>query len=223
MGSLYWQLNDCWPVASWSSVDYFGRWKALQFYARRFYAPLLVSPHEVGGYVVVNVVSDRPEPTPARLTVSLLDFDGRVLKNESEDLNVIPLSGGTYVRFPAGMFLSGRDPKEVFLLAELQVGGRVVSSNAHFFRPFKELSLAAPRVATSVAATRGGFKVTLATDRLARAVHLSAPGVGGSFKENFFDLIPGRPAEIEFRAGARTRLENFRKSLKVRTLADAFR
>ena len=46
MGSIYWQLNDCWPVASWSSLDYYGRWKALHYYARRFYAPLLVSPHQ---------------------------------------------------------------------------------------------------------------------------------------------------------------------------------
>ncbi len=49
MGSIYWQLNDCWPVASWSSIDYYGRWKALQYYARRFYAPILVSPHVENG------------------------------------------------------------------------------------------------------------------------------------------------------------------------------
>ena len=62
MGSLYWQLNDCWPVASWSSIDYFGRWKALQFYARRFYAPVLVSTSEQDGQVSVSVVSDRTAP-----------------------------------------------------------------------------------------------------------------------------------------------------------------
>ena len=44
MGALYWQINDCWPVASWSSIDYFGRWKALQYYAKRFYSDLLISP-----------------------------------------------------------------------------------------------------------------------------------------------------------------------------------
>ena len=50
-GSLYWQLDDCWPVASWSSIDYYGRWKALQYSARQFFAPVLVSPVEEKGVV----------------------------------------------------------------------------------------------------------------------------------------------------------------------------
>ena len=59
MGSIFWQLNDCWPVASWSSIDYYGRWKALQYYARRFYAPVLVSPHVEDGVLKVYIVSDK--------------------------------------------------------------------------------------------------------------------------------------------------------------------
>jgi beta-mannosidase len=62
MGSIFWQLNDCWPVASWSSIDYYGRWKALQYYARRFYAPVLVSPHVEDGAVAVYVISDKTAP-----------------------------------------------------------------------------------------------------------------------------------------------------------------
>lgn len=223
MGSLYWQLNDCWPVASWSSVDYFGRWKALQFYARRFYNPLLVSPHAEGDRLDVHVVSDRAEPTHARLVVTLLDFDGHALTGESKDLTVAPLRGDSYLSLPLSKLLEGRDAAAVFLLAELQVGGRVVSANTHFFRPFKELRLAAPRINTSVAATRRGFRLTLTTDRLARAVYLSAPGSEGSFTDNFIDLIPGRPVDVEFRADAPTRLRDFRKGLKVRSLTDAFR
>jgi beta-mannosidase len=223
MGSLYWQLNVFWPVASWSSVDYFGRWKALQYYARRFYSPLLVSPRLNSGAVDLHIVSDRPEPVQARLVVTLFDFGGRALLTTGKDVNVSPLRGDPYMTVFVKEFLGGRDPKEVFMLAELKVGGRVVSTNTHFFRPFKELALAAPSVSTNVVATSGGFKVTLSTDRLARAVHLSAPGTEGDFTDNFFDLIPGRPVEIEFRTEARTRLEDFRKGLKVRTLIDAFR
>src|SRR5215470_1415949 len=76
-GSLYWQLDDCWPVASWSGIDYYGRWKALHYAARRFFAPLLVSPVEEGEGVRVFVVSDLVTDTPARLTLRLVDLEGR--------------------------------------------------------------------------------------------------------------------------------------------------
>jgi beta-mannosidase len=204
-------------------LDYFGRWKALQYYARRFYSPLLVSPRANSGAVDFHIVSDRPEPVPARLVVTLFDFDGRALLTTGKDVTVSPLRGDPYMTVFVKDFLGGRDPKEVFLLSELKTGGRVVSTNTHFFRPFKELTLATPRVNTNVAATRGGFQITLTTDKLARAVYLSAPGSDGSFNDNFFDLIPGRPFVVEFRTQSRAKLEDFRKGLKVRTLADAFR
>ena len=46
MGAVYWQINDCWPVISWSSIDYWGRWKALHYYAKRFFAPVMISCEE---------------------------------------------------------------------------------------------------------------------------------------------------------------------------------
>jgi beta-mannosidase len=84
MGSIFWQLNDCWPVASWSSIDYYGRWKALQYYARRFYAPILVSPHVEDGALKVYIVSDKTKAEPATLRVRLMDFDGKVLLEETQ-------------------------------------------------------------------------------------------------------------------------------------------
>src|SRR5262245_66299241 len=81
-GSLYWQLDDCWPVASWSSIDYFGRWKALQYSARRFFAPVLASVVEENGVVKVWGISDRRNDTPARLTVKLIDFAGKQIGKE---------------------------------------------------------------------------------------------------------------------------------------------
>ncbi|MDT7807974.1 MAG: beta-mannosidase [Acidobacteriota bacterium] len=223
MGSLYWQLDDCWPVASWSSIDYFGRWKALQYYARRFYSPILISPHVEGDRINFHVVSDHAEPIAARLVVTLLDFDGRVLTSTAKDLNVAPLRGDSYLSLPVSSLLEGRDPKGVFLLSELLLDGRVVSSSEHFFRTFKELMLPSPRVSASVAAARDGFKLKLDTDKLARAVYLSAEGIEGDFSDNYFDLIPGRPVEVEFRPQGRARVEEFRKRLKVRSLVDAFR
>ena len=92
MGSIFWQLNDCWPVASWSSIDYYGRWKTLQYYARRFYAPILVSPHVEDGALKVYTVSDRLKPAPATLRLRLMNFDGKVFMDESRSVDVAPLT-----------------------------------------------------------------------------------------------------------------------------------
>ena len=79
MGSFYWQLNDCWPVASWASIDYFGRWKALQYYAKKFYADTIVSPFEHDGKIDVYVVADSLTPQTGTIRTRLLDFSGKVL------------------------------------------------------------------------------------------------------------------------------------------------
>ena len=92
MGSLYWQINDCWPVASWSSIDYTGRWKALQYYARRFYSDILVSPHQEHENFNVFVVSDRLQAVPAQLNLRLLDFEGNVLWSQRKDISIVPLT-----------------------------------------------------------------------------------------------------------------------------------
>jgi beta-mannosidase len=223
MGSLYWQLDDCWPVASWSSIDYFGRWKALQYYARRFYDDLLVSPHLENNNVELYVVSDRTQATPAELSVALRDFDGHALSENRRSVEVAALASKSYLSLAADELLRGHDARTVFLDCELRVGGQVVSSNRLFFRPFKELQLPSPHVTTAAARTRGGFTVTLKSDRVARAVYLSAEGLDGAFSDNYFDLIPGKEVKVEFRARRPPAPAEFRAKLKARTLADAFR
>jgi beta-mannosidase len=222
MGSLFWQIDDCWPVASWSSIDYTGRWKALQFYARRFYNDILVSPHEENGNLNFYVVSDRLQPTAAQLQVSLLDFEGHSLWSQQQAIEVAGLKSKSYLAVPIATLLAGKDPKSVFLLAELLVGGKPVSRNEHFFQPYKNLLLPQPRISAETVRTRKGFRITLSSDKLARSVYLAAPNYAGSFVDNYFDLIPGKKVEVEFRTGGAVRLADFQKRLTVRSLADAF-
>jgi beta-mannosidase len=204
-------------------VDYFGRWKALQYYARRFYGPVLLSPHVEGDQLKLYVVNDRTEPLRARLHVRLLDFDGRVISDITNPVEVSPLTSKVYQTLPVAAMLEGQDPARIFLHCELLAGGGVVSSNTVFFRPFKDLPLAAPNVSTEVARARGGATtVTLSTDRLARAVYLSAEGLEGSFADNFFDLLPGQKVTVAFRAGRPVTADELRRRLRVRTLSDAF-
>jgi beta-mannosidase len=222
MGSLYWQINDCWPVASWSSIDYTGRWKALQYYARRFYSDILVSPMAKDGNIEIFIVSDRLQPATAQLRVSVLDFNGNALWGLQQQVAVAALASKSYLTVPSNAVLKGRDLKTVFLLIELVMNGNTVASNEYFFEPYKNLALPRPQVAAEVDPTRGGFKLTLSSDKLARALYLSAPGLKGSFADNYFNLIPGRRVDVEFRASERISLNEFRSRLKIRTLADAF-
>jgi beta-mannosidase len=222
MGSLFWQIDDCWPVASWSSIDYTGRWKALQYYARRFYNDILLSPHEENGSLNFYIVSDRVQPTAAQLKVSLLDFGGRTLSNQQQDVEVAALNSKSYFKIPIDQLLSGKDPKSVFVLAELSIGGQPVSRNEYFFQPYKNLSLPRPQITAESVRTPAGFRITLSADKLARAVYLSAPSYTGVFVDNYFDLIPGRKLEVEFRTRASINLADFQKRLAIRSLADAF-
>src|SRR5882672_3537760 len=222
MGSLFWQIDDCWPVASWSSIDYTGRWKALQYYARRFYNDILVSPHEENGKLNFYIVSDRLQTTAAQLKVSLLDFEGRTLWNQEQDIQVAALNSKAYLNIPIDTLLAGKDAKSVFLFAELSVGGKTVSRNEYFFQPYKNLLLPRPQISMAAVRTKMGFRITLSSDKLARAVYLSAPNYAGFFVDNYFDLVPGRKVEVEFRTRAPLNLAQFKRRLRIVSLADAF-
>ena len=222
MGSLYWQLDDCWPVASWSSLDYFGRWKALHHYARRFYADLLVSTEEADGALGVWLVSDRTGPTPATLVTRLFDLSGHALWERRGEVTVSPLASERHLTVPVAELLEGHDPRRVFLHCELLVDGKTVSENRRFFAPMKELALARPTIAVEVAAAEGGFVVTLATDTLAPNAHVAFDADDGTFSDDYFDLLPGRPRQVRFRPRGPLEPEAFRRGLRVVSLTDAF-
>ena len=143
MGALFWQLNDCWPVASWSSIDYFGRWKALQFYARRFYADLLISPYQHDGEVDVYIVSDKLQPTDGQVHMRLLSIDGKVLLDKTQHVQVPAQSSAVYLSVNEKEVLGSADPATTFLVFDLIVEGRRVSRNEVFFDHMRNLRLAA--------------------------------------------------------------------------------
>jgi beta-mannosidase len=222
MGSLYWQINDCWPVASWSSIDYFGRWKALQYYARRFYNKLLISPSVQQGYLKVFVVSDRTKPVPAKIRVTLMDFDGKVLKNFVQDAIVAPLTSRSYFDVRVEDLLKGIDANDSVLYCELIVDGKVASDHDYFFAPFKELSFSKPTITSEVRPIRGGFQVKVTADNFAKAVYLSLAEYEGFFSDNFFNLAPGRGMTVEFHSRAPVSLAEFQQRLQIRSMFDAF-
>ena len=221
MGSIFWQLNDCWPVASWASIDYFGRWKALQYYARRFYSPLLVSPHLEGARLAVHVVSDQTQPLAADLRVRLMAFDGAALHDQTVAVEIPALSSRVYLEAEPGQWLpAGTDAAKVFVVADLSVGGRIVSRNILYLRPTLQIHLPAARVSAEVMLEGGAPHVRLTCATLARSVCLSFGALDVEASDDYFDLLPGEPVDICIKGAAS--LEDLRKNLTIRSLADAF-
>ena len=222
MGSLYWQINDCWPVASWSSIDYFGRWKALQYYARRFYNDLLVSPTAQKEYFKLYVVSDRTRAVPAQIRVTLMNFDGTTLKSFTRDVIVAPLASRSYFDLRVPDLLDGTHGKNAVVYCELLVNGKVVSSHDYFLAPFKDLTFSKPTITPEVVRIRGGFRLKLTTDKFAKAVYLSVTEHDGMFSDNFFNLAPGREITVDYGSRSPLSLEQFRDRLQIRSVFDAF-
>jgi beta-mannosidase len=222
MGSIFWQLNDCWPVASWSSIDYYGRWKALQYYARRFYHDLLVSPHEENGNVAVFVVSDRTSPVAASLKVRLMSFDGAVLTEKTQAIDVPALSSKVYIQLPVSEFLllKGFDPAKTFITTELAVGATTVSSNLLFLLSPKNLQLPSPKISSELTQSGSSYRLRLTSDVLARDVYVSFSNLDATYSDNYVSILPGQTVEIEIKSPAS--LDQLRSSLKMVSLTDAF-
>ena len=224
MGSLYWQLDDSWGGASWSSIDYYGRWKALQYYARRFYAPLLLSPHEEGDNVRFYVVSDRTSAVPARLQLRVTDFSGRVLFQQTQALQIEPLTSKAYVDITKAKLLNGHAPQQAVLSCALQqADGTVLAANTHYFAPPKELTLPKTSIVTTwKQLTDSTYQLTLRSPALARDISLMLAKGDGFFEDNYFDLLPGAPKVLVFRSPHSTSVAALQRQLRVQSLVDAF-
>ena len=222
MGSIFWQLNDCWPVASWSSIDYYGRWKALQYYARRFYAPILVSPHVENGSLKVYIVSDKTDTRAATLRVRLMDFDGKVLLEETHTVDVAALSSKVYLDWPLKKLTDAgaADTSRVFVVADLTVVSEATSRNLAYLAPVKEVHLKPAALKVETTGLNGSYKVRVTSPVLARDIYLSFGDLDVKLSDNYFDLLPGESNEITITTKAS--LDALKAQLKVISLRDAF-
>ena len=221
MGSLYWQLNDCWPVASWASIDYYGRWKALHYYARRFYDDVLISPYLHDDKVDIYVVSDKLQPLTGTIRARLLDFSGKVLLDQAKDTQIPAQSSMVYLSLDKADLSSKADPRSSFLVVDLEVGGKNVSRNLVFFDVTHNLQLpVAPKVEATFNKTGGDYTITLQSAKLARNVYVSFGDLDVESSDNYFDLLPGEPATLTLKSSAT--LDQLRSALKIVSLTEAF-
>ncbi|MCD8182764.1 MAG: glycoside hydrolase family 2 protein [Bacteroides sp.] len=198
MGTLYWQLNDSWPVVSWSGIDYYGNWKALHYQARRAFEPLLINPVQEDGSLNVYLLSDKPETlSNLVLDMQLMDFGGKKLSRRTATVEA-PANASVKVFGCALNDWDGEEQrKECFLLLTLKdKAGHELARDVHFFTPTKDLDLPQTEVTCRTKSFDGYCEVTLSSAKLAKDVFVQIPIQGARFTDNFFDLLPGEKRKI---------------------------
>jgi len=220
MGSLYWQLNDCWPVASWASIDYYGRWKALQYYTRRFYNDLLVSPFEEDGKVNAYVVSDKMADSPAELRVRVLDFNGKALFEKTQSVVIAALSSKIYASFDRMELLKGSDAQHALAVFDLVAGGETVSRNVYLFERTRNLALPSPKIASQLSAAEGGYTLKLSSPVLARNVFVSFGDSDVEISDNYFDLLPNEALTLHLKS--KLSADQIKHAMQLQNIVDAF-
>ena len=221
-GTLYWQLNDCWPVASWSSLDYFGRWKALHYAARRFYAPRMLSIEDSPPEMSLYVTNDRLEPWEGSVSWSLETFAGEVLVSGQMAAQVAPGSAAQAGRMDFSGHISEENVRRLVFIAELWQGRDFYARQTAFFAPIKHLALADPSIKANILASAGQLSIELTSHSLALLVEVSLPGSEVVFSDNYFNLPTARTVKITCPIPPGWTLERVKQELRVRSVYDSY-
>ena len=218
MGSLYWQLNDVWPGASWSSVDYFGNWKALNFHARRFFAEVAVAALRDEGSTRFSLLNDGRAEVQGQWRVRVLDFDGRELQQQRRPISLPALSATEAARFSDAELLQGADPSRSVAVFELLRGDVVVAQRLVYFVPAKQQALQPAQLHSELRAEGDHYLLQLHADKLVRGIWIGFNNADASVEDNAFDLLPSQSRTLIVRSTAP--LSTLRTALHLQTLGD---
>ncbi|ESQ89683.1 hypothetical protein ABAC460_12505 [Asticcacaulis sp. AC460] len=212
MGSLYWQLNDVWPGASWASIDHFGRWKALQFRAKRFFAPLSASLLRKDGVTEAHILSDLTFEKALTWRLRTLDLSGKVLSEKTGAVTVAPLSSPLAVSISDADF---GDPSTNQAVFEVLDGTTIVAKVYGYAAATKTIAWQDPKLSTTITPAADGFDITVTAKSAARGVWLDIGALPADLSDNSFDMAGGETVTVHVTTDVP--LNALKKTLKVRS------
>jgi beta-mannosidase len=199
MGSLYWHLNDCSPLSSWSSIDHNGHWKALHYAAKRAFEPISVSISNVGGLLNPMIVNHTKQSITVIPKIRVIDFDGKESfsrtypKKKVAPASTELLPGATKPQ----VSVRGNSNYLLVYMELLNADSSFITSTHIYVEKPKDLNLPKPDISTTISKTDEGYRIKLQSDKLAKSLYLQTE-VAGWFSDNYFDLLPGIAKEVLF-------------------------
>lgn len=190
MGVLFWQLNDCWPAVSWSSIDYFGRWKALHYSALRFFAPVLLSVLDAGRKAEFHITNETLEKVGGRVEWKLRDHSSGVIKAGSTDIEAVPLHSAKVCEEDFSDEIADAETagKTYLEYAFITDAGICAGKGTVLFVKPKHFEFLDPRIKVEVVEKTDGFLFEVRAEAYAKFVHLALSDIDCVFSDNYFDL-----------------------------------
>ena len=195
-GAIYWQFNDCWPVCSWASIDYYGNYKALQYTARHFNAPLSVSVEDTADYVKIHVLNDLNEKQQVTVRYDIFDFSRGASKFEEKEITVDAVKNEEVFTLWTEDLRKKFSLRKSGLLVRLYKDGEVVSRKTFLFSQEKNLLMPKTKLTLETKADGDKIAVTITADKFARLVCVSSDVSLKPFSDNYFDLLPGESKTV---------------------------
>lgn len=217
-GVMYWQLNDCWPCSSWSSVDFFGRYKALHYSARRFFSPLAVSIEDNGNSVGVYTLNDTSNNAAVTVEARICRYDGTELAVKT--VNAVSAAGESKKQLDLDLsFLKRNKRTAAYVVAILKTADKEISRSTMLLSKEKYASLPVPKIVKTVEPVDGKLKITLTSDVYARLAALENAFFDAPFSDNFFDLLPNEPKTVWQTLDENQKVGSFANSYSDKELA----
>lgn len=232
MGTLYWQLNDNWPVASWSSIDYFGRYKPLQYMAKSFYAQIAGSIEMNGNIASVYIQNETRDYESRRVRISLMTLDFRLLHEVEYEVEIKPFEALLVSENDYTPYVQGNE-SNVFLEAVFyDEDDQVVSSEIEIFVPYKRLALDTSSISYSVIELADEYVIRMMSGGFAAFVELDLRQADAIFSDNYFHLTSKREktvrlkkSDIRYLMNGASEIQNgyeLEQQLVIRTLRDTY-
>ncbi|WP_298847271.1 beta-mannosidase [Clostridium sp.] len=223
MGAIYWQLNDCWPVASWSSIDYYGRWKALHYFAKKFFAPVLLSANEEGTKVEFHVTNETLNYFSGKVTWRLRD-NFKILDTASKEITVKPLRSLLVETIDfKNKVITKDDARKLYVEYLLYTEGVLVSSGTSLFVRPKHFDFLNPELCYEVSEEEDNFIVNIKAKNFTKYVELDLREVDAVFEDNFFDIVGGSDRTLKInksRLSKKINLKEFKSQLRIKSIFD---
>ncbi len=224
MGSLYWQLNDCWPVASWSGIDYYGKWKALHYFAKKAFNNILVSPDiDSTNTLKIYGISDLSENKNATLEIKIIDFEGNILWRKSRDIIIESNKSVIYFEKELGDLINKNNKQNCLLYTKLADSkGNILSENILYFDKIKNLLLPKVQPKISYRQIKDGIEISISSDKLIKNIYFRLDITEGHFSDNYFDIVPGETKTIKFISDKNIYVSDFTSEIKILTLSETY-